>query len=577
MAEKIGAVKDHQKGSALMVTLLVLMLVCLTGAAVLTAAAVERKVVVSQNRVELLRQAADGGVQVARNIIMNYMAAGQAIPAMDDILLDNGLRVSISCDPSSIDNMIVTVTSRAYMEDADGKVTATKAVRAELLVACLPGCAVRASTLKLVGRYFSTVSEKGIDESGGQDWDVNDIEPRLAGDPDHPYNYPLQGPTYNSFKQKYQINHPYFSTDDQQWPSMPYNDHTWWVAYQYDSLDEQGFHDLAHSIIYIAPFYNPYGYLEVVDKEGRPERIELEQGWDNALTVDEQNDFFIEELSIPAWGLFMSEEFYQSQLVNALITSVGSVSIPDKEFKSQDFVKIAQVIENVPTPSLPTELLESYRLLSLGSTDWEYIPENSDKLGYNSDHYTVDIDRLEKTYIYIDCPAGETAVLDFNAALESSGCSMMEWLANNTAPFFNLVKNESRKIIIVSNADLELIMDNIIFEHLNSDTQFYVISPGNISLILVPANLEFPGCPRNISAFLWAGQDMNIHSAVRGCNYNGLINAGNNLNIYLENPEGILEDEPYLRIEKSDIVIQQFPEAWAYLGMAPIIAYQYID
>ncbi|KUG05043.1 hypothetical protein ASZ90_017532 [hydrocarbon metagenome] len=577
MAERTEAVRGQSKGSAVIVAMFVLMVICLIGAAVLCAAMVERKVVISQNRMELLRQAADGGIQVARNIIMNYMAAGQAIPAIDDLYLENGLRVAISCDMNSInDNGVISVTSRAYMEDDYG-ITATKAVRAELLIGCLPDCVIRASTLKLAGRYLSTVSGKAIDGSGNQDWDVDHTEPRLAGDPDHPSSYPLNGPSYFSFMEKYQINHPYFNIGDQQWPGIPDAAHTWWIDYQYASVGEEGHHDLEHSIIHTTPFYNPYGYLEIVNKEGLPELIGIGQGWNNALTADEENHLFKDDLSNPAWGCSMSEESYQSQVINALLSSCeSSVIYPDKQFKSQDFIKTAQVLE-VPISALVSALPESYQHLAQYGADWENIAEDSEKLRFNSGKYEVDINSLEQTYMYIDRPVGDTVVLDFNSALIPTDYCLTDWLAGNKATFFDLIKNEGRSVIIVSNADLELTMDNMMFEHLKSGTVFYVISSGNITLSLEPVVLEFPGYPRDVSAFLRSGEDIRIHSAVTGCNYTGLIYADNNLDIRLESLEGIQEYEPYFRLEKDDTIIQHFPQSWTYLGMAPIIAYTYLD
>ncbi len=578
MAENIKAATGRQQGSALIVALFVLMVICLMGAAVLSAAAVERKVVASQNRVELLRQAADGGIQVARNVIMNYMAVGQAIPDIGDISLENGLRVEISCDLANMnDNGVISITSRAYMEDAYGMVIGSKAVRAELLVDCLPGCAVRAKTVTLAGRYLSTVSGKAIDEMGNQDWDVNNSEARLAGDPELPYFYPLNGPSYYSLQEKYQINHPYLNINDQHWPGIPDHAYSWWMNYQHASLDEEGFHDLEHSMINIAPFYNPYGYLEIVDKEGRTEQIGLEQGWDDALTADEQNELFVDNLSSPVWGCPVSEEYYQSQVINTVFSSENSVIYPAKEFNSQDFIKMARVLENVPAPALSSELMGNYRQLACLDPEWEYVAENSDKLRFNSGKYEVDINGLDQTYIFIDRPDGDTVLLDFNALLIPTGCCLTDWLAASKGMFFNLIENQGRSVIIISTANLNLIMDNIMFEHLNSDTHFYIISQGNINLTLDPVILEYPSSTRNIQAFLWAGEDIHIHSGVSECNYSGFIYSGNQLCIKMENPDGIQAEEPYLRIEKNPAVIQQFPESWVYLGMAPIIAYTCLD
>jgi hypothetical protein len=58
---------------------------------------VQSKVAQAHKQMEMLRQAADGGIQVARMVVMNYLAARQDLPPLDDIYLDNGIKVEISC------------------------------------------------------------------------------------------------------------------------------------------------------------------------------------------------------------------------------------------------------------------------------------------------------------------------------------------------------------------------------------------------------------------------------------------------------------------------------------------------
>lgn len=54
---------------------------------------VQSKVAQAHKQMEMLRQAADGGIQVARMVVMNYLAARQDLPPLDDIYLDNGIKV----------------------------------------------------------------------------------------------------------------------------------------------------------------------------------------------------------------------------------------------------------------------------------------------------------------------------------------------------------------------------------------------------------------------------------------------------------------------------------------------------
>ena len=82
---------------------------------------VQSKVAQAHKQMEMLRQAADGGIQVARMVVMNYLAARQDLPPLDDIYLDNGIKVEISCQPGSINGRkVVEISSRAYQPAATG-------------------------------------------------------------------------------------------------------------------------------------------------------------------------------------------------------------------------------------------------------------------------------------------------------------------------------------------------------------------------------------------------------------------------------------------------------------------------
>ena len=86
MLLKMRRFKESQQGSAIIVSLLVFMVLILLGTTILSVAAMESKVALADNQTELARQGADAGVEVARNVAMNYIGAGESIPDIADII-----------------------------------------------------------------------------------------------------------------------------------------------------------------------------------------------------------------------------------------------------------------------------------------------------------------------------------------------------------------------------------------------------------------------------------------------------------------------------------------------------------
>jgi hypothetical protein len=180
---------------------------------------------------------------------------------------------------------------------------------------------------------------------------------------------------------------------------------------------------------------------------------------------------------------------------------------------------------------------------------------------------------LHSSYIFIDLPVGDTVELDFNRNL--GGFQLSEWLLGPKSRFFELIQQEGRPVILSSKANIHLILDPTVFNALNPDAAFYVLSGGDITLTIDPADLAYTSETAHILAFFFAAGDIHILSRKPACSYRGIINAGQEIGIQLCS-EGA-ESEPRFLIEKSSKIFELFPQSWFYLNLAPIISYSYLD
>lgn len=559
---------EGSRGSAVMLALSILIIISIMAGTALRVASVQSKVVQAQNQVEILRQAAEGGIQVARSVVMNYVAARKELPVLDDIYLDNGIKVELNCQPRVIKGRkVVEISSRAVGSSG------SKAIQAQILIDGLPAYAVQAENLKISGSYRAKVSNQIIDEDMKQDWEVSCTETRLDGDAPYPQAYPCQGPCYPDCTEACSFNHPFFNIQEQYWPGLDHPNYTWKIDYEYDSLEGREFHKLDNSLITITPFYEPYGYLELMDEKGGEEFLAVESGWNNTLGAEEEEAFFRDDLTHPVWGASMSEEYFQAQVIRQLKASGAEIVYPVRTLKSQDFIKTGQLLNYLGAPVLPLELLDNCRNLAIQNSSWQYITANGPQLEYQDGNYRVNIDRLNSTYIFIDRSSSDNVELDFNRVWQ--GFQLTEWLQGPKSRFFDLIENQGQPVILISNANLHLILDPVVFDALNPDCAFYVLVGGDIKLTIDAIEMEDTYEPAHILAFLLAARDIHIVSRRAECRYSGSIYAGQGL--YLQLAAEGTESEPRFLIEKSARIFQQFPQSWVYLNMAPIISYSYID
>jgi hypothetical protein len=565
----------NQEGSLMLTTLFVFMVVMLMGTTILRTAIIESRLAGFSIRNEMVRQAADAGIAIARDVIINYRQAGQPIADLEEIRLNNGCQLSIEFDASQLVNGIVTVTSRAYLKDNQGQLQASKTAVADILVNTVPCYPVRANKLKIMGPYYATLSVCTINDEWEQNWDVKAAEPRLNSDPPLPELYPLHGSTYNSMEPWFLKNHPYFTVNNQVWPDHPEPEYSWWIDYEYGtnsananngSSENEGldYHDRQTSSAKLAPFYVPYGYLQIIDQTENPAELALVNGFNDILTSGEATRVFIDDLTLPVWGEYLSEEWYQSQLMQEF--NRVYCFYPEKMLYSRDFIKSAQFPSVTDAPGLKTGIFSISQQQARSNSQWEYIAAGSQLLTKDNDKYLVSMEQLDKAFIYFDLLPEDTLILDFGARFSN----------DNTGPPTGILESGQDNLVIIAESNLEIIIDSCEFEQIQQNLQLYLISAGNIKLTMVDYS-NSPQIQRILPAFLLANEDIIINSQVRYWLLPGLINAGGEIFIEFDLDKDLArpEPEPYLVIQENLELISDFPLSWDLIGLGAIVDYDY--
>lgn len=570
----------NQEGSLMLTTLLVFMVVMLMGVAILRVSSIEGRLANFAIINELARQAADSGVAIARDIIINYRQAGEQIANIGEIELNNGCLVNIEYDSSQIENGIITVTSRGYVKDGQGKTQASKTAVADILVNSVPCYPVRASSLKAASLYYAALSAQVVNSFGEQDWGVVAAEPRLSGDPPLPALYPLQGSTYDCLEPVHLENHPYFTVGNQVWVDWPEPPSSWWIDYRYSSIGSVSFgsggindqtldyHDRQLSRIKLAPFYAPWGYIQVIDQVENPAELVLADGFRNDLDVGESAAIFIDDLSSPIWGGYLSEAWHQSQLVQELLLNDCHFYYPEQALQSQDFIKSALYLNDMDAVKLNNRIFKRFEQLTHTNRQWGYIAEDSGILTRDNNKYLVAMELLDKPFNYFGLSQAETLVFDFGS-----------WLGGGSpGSLASLIEQGQENLVIIAESDLEIIMDSVDFDAINPNLRLYLISAGSIKLTMCD-NADLPQARRKLQAFMSANEDIIIDSQVKYWLFQGFINAGDELYLKLAAGRDFIrsEPEPYLIIQSNSELIDQFPQSWDFIGVGTIVGYYYLN
>jgi hypothetical protein len=84
---------------------------------------------------------------------------------------------------------------------------------------------------------------------------------------------------------------------------------------------------------------------------------------------------------------------------------------------------------------------------------------------------------------------------------------------------------------------------------------------------------------REVSLYSLAGDNINITSTPRDITYKGVMHAGKSITMKIDYYDDvkITSMNKIVNIVQQPSIINQFHEPWAYIGVGPIVSYQYIN
>jgi Tfp pilus assembly protein PilX len=594
-----------QRGSAMLAALIIFLVLSVLGAATLSVVAMEARIAANDTRAEQARQAADAGIQLGRDILLNYMSSSQTVPTRFSVNINSANIAEVTIDTDRLDSQrMATITSRGTSVNAAGKTLASKTARAEVNMNIFPNVPVQTDTLSVVGKYSATVASD-LPGLPGELSDSFDWQP-VAYEYDDITRYAVRGKTYNDFSNDFspEYPHPFFQPGNIHNPTP----NVWWAEYVHETKQSGPLAwdqiNLHKSLLNIYPFWKPSGVLMIKDAEGDPAAAAFSQ-WGSEIigSTDNVFDDYVISPGIGNNSNYPLDSLFddKSRVVQVL---------PPKIIKSTDFIGQEVLMENYPPPSIRPEHFDAYRRLARTSTDWQYIAADSPLLktrGQNCYELDVNDPLIEQPRWFIDLPAQAKVTLNFTAAIRSdyshSGWEWLDKLINDIlqepGTFFSRFYTELDSITAVTPASLEVGYDSFIFEGKapsGGKPHIFLIAGEDVNLYIEPAHdwlsgvarwLPNSGSERKVRTFILAGHNVNIISTPQKMTFTGIISAAREVNIRMDyftpnHPSladwlSLREIEKQVNIIKDPTIINDFPDPWHYLGIAPIVSYKYLN
>ena len=618
--KRFVALLVSQQGSAMVMALMIFLIISGLAAAIINVATLEDKIAFYHARKEQARQLADGGIQVARNVLMNYRGSGYLMEeanAETDIRCINSMLNELSSwniraeiTGFSFAGSIATIESTGTVAEP-GVSSVSQTVQAKVMVNGLPSCPLRSRKVRIMGRYFATIAAGKtslVQQFISQDWDPAESESPIATDPEDNVDndtdirplylsYPLHGQPYRQFD--YSREHPYFTACNH---NNSFHDYTWWVGnetklgYEYiykqrymgsgssgywEQTAEPGQHDMENSRLIVAPFYKPAGILDVENADGSqaPIAMQSDEFGNEILTADERAALFDDCIPRPdlnnsaAGGLALQD----------LLSHPGAVLYPDRDtaFNSADFLRRGIVRSDVKPPEFNSAMLDKYRELSQQDSTWQYIPAHSSLLQPSGAHryrLIMDSPDMVSSKFFIDLDPDDTVELDFTSASHYTD-PIFSWnplslndltdkIMNQKGTFFNAFRNRLDSIIAVSPANLYAGIDSFMLDVVNDAADkkpaIFLLSGKNIDLLLDPVSFNQisrkwtnAGAEREIRIFILAGGNARITSTLQKMTCRGILSVSQDITFLMDYfAEDEQEPFPHREIEKNLVVIK---------------------
>lgn len=120
---------QSQQGGVMLLAVMVFLMVSMISTAMVGVAQLESKIAINDARDEQARQAADAGIAIGQNILLNYMLADQNLPSTEQVELENGTSVQISFqDLAEAADGVVQIRAEGRAKGIGGAVSINTAV-----------------------------------------------------------------------------------------------------------------------------------------------------------------------------------------------------------------------------------------------------------------------------------------------------------------------------------------------------------------------------------------------------------------------------------------------------------------
>jgi len=549
----------------------------------------ENKITLYDARKEQARQLADAGVQVAKNVTLNYMGNGRLtneIEKYNDISYINskldvlGSR-NIAAEITNVDfnSGIVTIKSTGTVKNPGGS-DVKKTAQADFLLNVLPNMAVQTEEFKILGKYYTEFQLNPITFGGG----VSGL-------------LPLHG-TSNEKCSDLGGTNP--------------NRYFWFVDYKYESIFGIPYVDWIETRGHTIPYMKAQGKVNIRDSKGGNAKVAIDHWADvpeASLTPEEYADLFytvptIEESMLSAINVLLRVEYHQ----------------PARNLNTYDFIgDLDEVLPNVKPPVFGATELQRYRQLAQAEAadpngKWAYLPADATVLNNDGGKHVLILgevinpsnpNHVGRPYIFADLDSSDTLLLDFRTYRSSDikipDGNFIKWsvleplfndINNRLQTFLNQFSNELQGITIVTPASIEAGYDSMVFKPAaigGESTAVALLSGRNISFKVDPKLFNTsgrifpdsdPDTPsREIRVYLLAADNISISSTTRELTLRGVISSGKKITVKLDYYDlaKVTEMDKLIHVVNDPSVIKEFPDPWAYMGLGTIVSYKYTD
>lgn len=521
-----------EKGNLMLMALLVFLALSIMGTTLIATAGMENKMVINDHRTKQALLAADAGVEIARDVIIEKFRTNTSVNEIKSLLegyekeIESNLTTTI--EEINIEKFNshgeITITARGQYEGIAKKAIVT------LKFENMPSEPIRADTLRVAGRYYEELNKHLT--SCGPECNYNCIDISNG----------------------------------------------WGRELVYDGV----FIDIYR---YIAHFTNsPRGQVEVKNGTVAYNNLITSQNHRQYFGNDFPDDYFTSPQSIEDKAVDLATRWLSW-------TGLIGVSREEKRFHSLDFLRAEAVETNIVVPSFTKEdVARFYKLAQNDPEQWQIWDKGTfsfDKVKKPFNYIKSDLDDSD-----LNTPSNDRVEIKVNINFWTRFIDWLRFIFNINPPQVPYWQGDEKVIVIVSNDNLEVTIDGKASgERIDlSNSALYLLSSSNIHFInkYNIAGIDFLNTEHKLKIYALAGKNLTIDSNIKHLNINGSLQANNILSINMLGDSLSVSQSFYEFFDSNENnrfsilvdgkdnekLIDDFPFRWSYLGVGKIIDYK---